>query len=65
MNPDCPKCRGEGWVCEAHVFFPFQHAGCPGPGIPCECNPAAENPPGFEVTCETEAVPRLVPGSDS
>jgi hypothetical protein len=35
----CEICRGEGWVCEVHETEPFGHDNCPGPGIPCKCNP--------------------------
>jgi hypothetical protein len=35
-------CDGTGWLCEAHPDLPFGHDGCPGPGVPCACNPKAE-----------------------
>lgn len=65
MNPNCPKCCGEGWVCEAHTHVPwFDGKGCCGePGVPCECNPERENPPGFKVTCEIDP-PAEVPSGD-
>lgn len=56
MNPNCPQCRGEGWVCEQHPDRPWSDGkGCCGaPGKPCACNPAALNPPGFKVICGRE-----------
>jgi hypothetical protein len=39
-DPDCPKCGGEGWVCEFHpnqVAHQCPH--CGGAGMPCTCNP--------------------------
>ena len=46
----CPDCNGTLWVCENH---PDQVAHecpyCDGAGMPCDCNPKAEFPPGTEV----------------
>jgi hypothetical protein len=41
----CPRCRGEGWICEAHPDRRDGHdSDCIGPGIPCpDCNKT--NPP--------------------
>lgn len=41
---ECPKCKGEGWVCEEHPDVPFplddEHEKvCGGAGMPCICNP--------------------------
>jgi hypothetical protein len=36
---DCPICRGSGWVCEDHPGEPWEHAGCGGAGVACQCNP--------------------------
>lgn len=57
MTAKCPKCYGEGWVCEAHLDRPWLDGkGCCGaPGVPCSCNPNALNPPGFKVTCEPDS----------
>lgn len=60
MNPNCPKCHGDGWCCEAHPDRPWLDGkGCCGePGVPCECNPEGRNPPGLIVLksayCEPE-----------
>lgn len=36
--PDCPRCHGAGWLCEAHPELAMNHdeALCGAPGIPCE-----------------------------
>jgi hypothetical protein len=48
-NPECSKCHGDGWVCEAHAERAWLDGqGCCGqPGVPCTCNPAGMMPPGF------------------
>lgn len=51
MGASC-KCQGERWVCEEHPSLPFPHDDCPGPGIPCSCNPKEEMPPGTTVLHE-------------
>ena len=40
MNPNCPICRGIGWVCENHPEKPWDpELGCIcGAGAPCKCN---------------------------
>ena len=40
MNPNCPICRGIGWVCENHSEKPWDpELGCVcGAGAPCKCN---------------------------
>ena len=40
MNPNCPICRGIGWVCENHPEKPWDpELGCVcGAGAPCKCN---------------------------
>ena len=47
-QPDCPFCRGTGWVCEAHSHLPTDCATpdhpdachCGAPGQPCDlCYP--------------------------
>jgi hypothetical protein len=52
-DPDCPYCRGTGWVCEAHPDRPSDCSSpdhpdacrCGAPGTPCrECVPAGEFP---------------------
>jgi hypothetical protein len=41
--PICPTCQGERWLCEQHSALTFMHDDeCPGPGIPCICNPDAK-----------------------
>jgi hypothetical protein len=35
-------CEGTGWICEEHPWLQFGHDDCPGPGIPCRCNPREE-----------------------
>lgn len=50
----CDRCKGEQWVCEAHLDKPWRDAdGCTcAPGVPCpDCNAGDEpsDPPGFEV----------------
>lgn len=51
IDPNCPHCKGTGWVCEQHSDQPMGHDGCLGPGMPCElCAPDGELPglpPGF------------------
>lgn len=49
IDPNCPRCNGEGWVCEAHGLTPWRDGkGCCGePGVPCVCNPGEAMPPGF------------------
>jgi hypothetical protein len=58
-NSECPICRGARWVCEVHTNRPWGIEGgcdCPGPGMPCSCNPSGgiddppELPPGFKIT---------------
>lgn len=48
MDDQC-KCGGERWICEEHPELPWPHDDCPGPGMPCHCNPNAELNPGFTV----------------
>jgi hypothetical protein len=40
MNPNCPICRGIGWVCENHPEKPWDsELGCVcGAGAPCKRN---------------------------
>ena len=46
----CPKCKGTLWVCENHPDQVAHECNfCGGAGMPCECNPDAQNPPGMEV----------------
>jgi hypothetical protein len=43
MNPNCPYCKGLGWVCENHPHMAWSddEAGCQcGAGMLCECNRA-------------------------
>jgi hypothetical protein len=60
VDPNCPTCRGEGWVCEEHPGQPFEHYVaqtnqlCPGPGMPCSCNPTETMPPDFKVHCSID-----------
>jgi hypothetical protein len=54
---ECKICVGERWVCETHRDKRFSHDGCPGPGIPCECNPDERMPPGFLAHCERPESP--------
>jgi hypothetical protein len=40
----CPICKGEGWVCDAHRFVPWNgglKTCCDEPGAPSDCNPRA------------------------
>lgn len=59
MDPNCPQCRGEGWVCEAHPHMPWLDGKecCGEPAVPCSCNSEGVNPPGLEVICETDPPP--------
>jgi len=43
-DPDCPACRGEGWVCDSHPITPWKDGdGCCGDcGRPCHCNPLSK-----------------------
>jgi hypothetical protein len=43
-KPNCPTCRGTGWVCENHPDKPWDdEMGCTcGAGLPCECNTGEE-----------------------
>jgi hypothetical protein len=41
-DQNCPRCQGEGWICEEHMDRPWPHPDpseptgrCGGPGIPC------------------------------
>jgi hypothetical protein len=41
-------------MCEEHPDLPFGHqtgaaSKCPGPGIPCDCNPRELMPPDVDV----------------
>lgn len=67
MNPNCLRCRGEGWCCEAHPDRPWSDGkGCCGePGVPCSCNPEDANPPGLEVICEVDPPSILRRAKDS
>ena len=40
MNPNCPICKGLGWVCENHPELPWSdETGCQcGAGMTCQCN---------------------------
>lgn len=41
LQPSCPRCGRERWICEEHPEQPWPHDNCAGPGIPCPlCNPA-------------------------
>lgn len=43
INPNCPICRGLGWVCENHPYLAWtkDRRGCQcGAGMPCACNGA-------------------------
>jgi hypothetical protein len=51
MRPDC-VCHGEGWICEEHPGKPVFHDQCPGPGIPCSCNPEEKMPPGTRILAD-------------
>jgi hypothetical protein len=44
MNPNCPICRGIGWVCENHPDRAWDSdLGCTcGAGEPCKCNQDGE-----------------------
>jgi hypothetical protein len=47
IDPNCPACHGEGWMCEEHQGEPFGHPltsgkNCFAPGDKCLCNPTAE-----------------------
>src|SRR5258708_2277279 len=53
MDPNCPNCHGEGWVCESHPDQPWDSC-CGDCGIPCSCNCAGAMPPGFEMHCERQ-----------
>lgn len=42
-DPDCPRCHGDGLVCEAHPDQPWDgdeghNEDCGAPGMPCTCN---------------------------
>jgi hypothetical protein len=45
IDPNCPICGGEGWVCENHRDLPWEasgHAQTCGAGVPCpRCQPEA------------------------
>jgi hypothetical protein len=51
----CPHCHGIGWLCEEHEIAwepgigDAAKAGCPGPGVPCTCNPNERMPPGTRI----------------
>jgi len=34
----CPACQGSGWLCDEHPALPWDHDGCEGAGIACNCN---------------------------
>lgn len=51
VDIECPICRGELWVCEAHRFVAWSQCRCGEPGIPCDCNVEQRMPPGFEPIC--------------
>jgi hypothetical protein len=57
-DPTCPHCVGERWMCEEHPERRFGHIidgkPCPGPGIPCKCNPDQLMPPGFKAHCSVD-----------
>jgi hypothetical protein len=57
-NPECPKCHGDGWVCEAHPEKGwFDGKGCCGaPGVACSCNPVAAMPSGFIACIKCESL---------
>ena len=42
-NPDCPKCAGDGWVCENHPNKVWPSGCSCGAGMPCECNLLTRN----------------------
>src|SRR5437588_270065 len=37
----CPRCQGEGWICDQHPSQPYPHGDCIGPGNPC---PVCQDP---------------------
>lgn len=61
IDPNCPYCKGEGWVCENHRKRPWNEGvsgGCEcGAGAPCKlCNQGTRNvapemPPGYTLIC--------------
>jgi hypothetical protein len=53
---DCPLCRGELWVCEAHPLTPFEDC-CGEPGIPCRCNPTEKMITLKRVYCQLNDEP--------
>jgi hypothetical protein len=63
MNPNCPICRGIGWVCENHPDKPWaEDIGCRcGAGMPCKCNGGDEeadinNPPDTSAVIGNRAL---------
>lgn len=36
---DCPRCKGEGWVCENHPDKAWCWECDCGAGMPCKCSP--------------------------
>jgi len=52
---NCDICNDELWTCENHFNEPWPDCGCPGPGVPCVCNPDADLPPGFTVLCSVDS----------
>lgn len=43
IDPNCPKCKGEGWVCESHPDAVAHKCPCGGAGMPCTCHPLHED----------------------
>jgi len=50
-NVECPKCHGEGWVCEDHPDLPWEGfialpdcCSCGAAGMPCRCRPGEFHP---------------------
>ncbi len=61
IDPNCPYCQGEGWVCENHERLAWNEnkpGGCEcGAGAPCRlCNSGSPTeapllPPGSTIIC--------------
>lgn len=49
INEWCVICGGEGWVCERHPHRPWPEGCDCSAGMPCECNPEGQLPPGFRI----------------
>jgi hypothetical protein len=57
------RCR-EGWICEVHLWRPWPHDACSGPGMRCanpDCpywkgeSPSALRPPGWQSIAQSDA----------